>query len=164
MAGDIVTEVRMPNNRKRRRAGFHRAELLEVLYNAVSKNPKIQMHVNKRLAKVEKLSAEEMKLEFQDGSTATTNLAVGADGIHSVVRGHYITDKPIFSGTVAYRGLVPMDIVREFWGYDDSDVSGFWTEQGKHFMTYLFLKPYLRQISNLHRRKDSQYRCFFVWS
>jgi len=126
----------MPENQKRRRAGFHRAELLQVLYDAVRKNPKIQMHVDKRLSKVEKVSANEMKLEFQDGTTTTANLVIGADGIHSVVRSHYMKDDPIFSGLVAYRGLIPMEKVREFWPWDDSDVSGFWTQQGKHFMTF----------------------------
>lgn len=127
----------MPENQKRRRAGFHRAELLQALYEAVRKNPKIQMYVNKRLAKIERVSANEMKLGFQDGSTATANLVIGADGIHSVVRSHYLKDDPIFSGLVAYRGLIPMEKVREFWPWDDSDVSGFWTQQGKHFMTFI---------------------------
>src|SRR5271170_1103127 len=135
----------MPENQRRRRAGFHRAELLQVLYDAARKNPKIQMHVNKRLAKVERVSTKEMKLEFQDGTTTTTNLVIGADGIHSVVRGHYLKDDPIFSGLVAYRGLIPMEKVREFWPWDDSDVSGFWTQQGKHFMTY-HLKLYAELI------------------
>jgi salicylate hydroxylase len=111
--------------------------LLQVLVDAVSKNPNIKMHVNKRLAGLEKISDKEMKLEFQDGTTTTANLVVGADGIHSVVRNTYIEDEPIFSGLVAYRGLIPMEKVREFWPYEDSDVSGFWTQQGKHFMTYL---------------------------
>jgi salicylate hydroxylase len=135
--GDVVTEVRIPGDKKRRRAGLHRAELLQVLHDAVSRNPNIKMHVNKRLAGLERISDKEMKLEFQDGTTTTANLVVGADGIHSVVRNTYIEDEPIFSGLVAYRGLIPMEKVREFWPYEDSDVSGFWTQQGKHFMTYL---------------------------
>jgi 2-polyprenyl-6-methoxyphenol hydroxylase-like FAD-dependent oxidoreductase len=94
------------------------------------------MHVNKRLVGLEKLSEQEMKLEFQDGTTSTANLVVGADGIHSVVRSQYLEDDAVFSGYVAYRGLIPMDKVREFWPFEESDVSGFWTQQGKHFMTY----------------------------
>jgi 2-polyprenyl-6-methoxyphenol hydroxylase-like FAD-dependent oxidoreductase len=137
----------MPNNIQRRRAGFHRAELLEVLYTAVSKNPNIRMHVNKRLSGVKKVSDKEMELEFQDRTTATTNLVVGADGIHSVVRSHYLKDEAIFSGYVAYRGLIPMDKVQEFWPYDDSDVSGFWTQQGKHFMTYTPPLPLLTKVT-----------------
>ena len=121
---------------ERRRPGYHRAELLQILYEAIRKNPNIRMHINKRLVKLENVSDQVMKLEFQDGTTATANLVIGADGIHSVVRSHYLNDKPIFSGIVAYRGLIPMEKVLEFWPFEDSDVSGFWTQQGKHFMTY----------------------------
>jgi len=126
------------------------------------------MHVNKRLVKVEKLSDEEMKLEFQDGTTATANLVIGADGIHSVVRSGYLNDDPIFSGIVAYRGLIPMEKVREFWPYDDSDVSGFWTQQGKHFMTYRISYSYLIEdirfqrmdefLTSLHLRRVTRIR------
>src|SRR5271170_2025248 len=155
----------MPENQRRRRAGFHRAELLQVLYDAARKNPKIQMHVNKRLAKVERVSAKEMKLEFQDGSTATANLVVGADGIHSVVRGHYLEDDPVFSGLVAYRGLIPMEKVREFWPYDDSDVSGFWTQQGKHFMTYLSERMRAHEkVSDFYRWVHTKYCCICIRS
>jgi 2-polyprenyl-6-methoxyphenol hydroxylase-like FAD-dependent oxidoreductase len=135
-----VTEVRMGENQKRPRAGLHRAELLQVLFDAVSKNKNIKMHTNKRLNRVDKVNDKEMKLTFQDGTSATTNLVVGADGIHSVVRSHYLKDEPVFSGLVAYRGLIPMEKVLEFWPYHDSDVSGFWTQQGKHFMTYFSMK------------------------
>jgi 2-polyprenyl-6-methoxyphenol hydroxylase-like FAD-dependent oxidoreductase len=135
--GELVTEVRLPGNvEARRRSGLHRAELLQVLIDAVTQNPHIKMHVNKRLVGLEKLSEQEMKLEFQDGTTSTANLVVGADGIHSVVRSQYLEDDAVFSGYVAYRGLIPMDKVREFWPFEESDVSGFWTQQGKHFMTY----------------------------
>lgn len=137
-----MTEVRLPGNVQRRRAGLHRAELLQVLFDAIAKNPNIKMHTNKRIVTLKKISNNEMKMEFQDGYTATANLVVGADGIHSVVRSHYLKDDPIFSGLVAYRGLVPMEKVEDFWDFEDSDVSGFFTQQGKHFMTcaQLFLQ------------------------
>jgi salicylate hydroxylase len=139
IAAEVVTEVRLPGTAQRRRAGLHRAELLQVLFDAVSKNPNIKMHTNKHISRLTTLSDDEMQMEFQDSSTAIANLVVGADGIHSVVRGTYLKDEAIFSGIVAYRGLVPMEKVVEFWGFDDSDVSGFFTQQGKHFMT-CFLK------------------------
>jgi len=155
----------MGENKKRRRAGLHRAELLQVLFDAVSANKHIKMHTDKRVSGLEKISEKEMKLTFQDGTTATANLVIGADGIHSVVRSHYLKDEPIFSGYVAYRGLIPMEQVREFWPYEDSDVSGFWTQQGKHFMTYLASKKsnLTSKISHLHGRPYSQHRRLCVW-
>jgi salicylate hydroxylase len=135
ISGEVVTEIRLPGNSQRRRAGFHRAELLQALHDAVAKNQNVKLNVDKRLIGVQKLSTTEMELKFQDSTTVVANLVIGADGIHSVVRSAYMEDDAIFSGLVAYRGLVPMEKVREFWPFEDSDVSGFWTQQGKHFMT-----------------------------
>jgi salicylate hydroxylase len=149
----------MPPNQNKRRAGLHRAELLELLYTAVSKNSNIRMHVNKRVVGLEKISTDEMKLEFHDGGSATANLVVGADGIHSVVRGHYLEDEAIFSGYVAYRDLIAMDKVQEFWEWENSNVNGFWSQQGKHFMTYFSTSHCSQKLSNLDRWQDSQYRC-----
>lgn len=41
------------------------------------------------------------------GSATTASLAVGADGIHSVVRESLCQDDPKYSGQTIYRGLVP---------------------------------------------------------
>lgn len=77
-----------------------------------------------------------MKVTFEDGAEAVADLVIGADGIHSVVRSKYPQDEAIFSGIVAYRGLIPTDKVREFWSIEDSDVVDFWSQQGKAFLTY----------------------------
>jgi len=49
----------------------------------------------------------EVELRFADGSTATADVVVGADGIHSAVRGWLAPDAPRFSGQTIYRGLLP---------------------------------------------------------
>lgn len=63
---------------------------------------------------------------FADGREATGDLLVGADGIHSVVRGHVAgPDRPLYSGQVSWRGLAPAAVGRDaglevrhhsFWG------------------------------------------------
>ena len=58
-------------------------------------------------------------LHFADGTIATADAVIGADGIHSYVREFLIGQeeaKPVFSGFVAYRGLVPMDAAIEKLG------------------------------------------------
>jgi 2-polyprenyl-6-methoxyphenol hydroxylase-like FAD-dependent oxidoreductase len=61
-------------------------------------------------------------LTFSDGFTATADILVGADGVHSATRAamfkslgpgydQYIS--PVFSGTIAYRGGVPKRTVAE---------------------------------------------------
>lgn len=61
-----------------------------------------------------------MQLSFADGSTAEADVVLGADGIKSSVR-NYVLDEDsetgkkegfrnaIFSNTICYRGLVPIE-------------------------------------------------------
>jgi salicylate hydroxylase len=55
------------------------------------------------------------QLRFADGTVETADLVVGADGIRSVVRRAVRQDEPVYSGYVAYRGLVrAVDVPRVF--------------------------------------------------
>lgn len=134
IAGDVIIDIRMLDDQSYF-AAFHRAKLIQVLYEAVSSHDNGRIHVKKRLVGLERLPTEEMKLTFYDGTTATADLVIGADGIRSVVRSLYVKDTPVFSGYVAYRGLPPMDQVRKLWP-EGSDVPSVWTQQGKHIVTY----------------------------
>ncbi|KAI0919700.1 hypothetical protein AcW1_003116 [Taiwanofungus camphoratus] len=111
-------------------ATFHRAEFQDVLCRHLSKSDNV--HFSKRLASYTESSSGEINLKFLDGSTATCDVLVGCDGIRSVVRGvlyHNLAAdakssgdiakaaallthvNPSWTGTVAYRGLVPKDIL-----------------------------------------------------
>jgi salicylate hydroxylase len=49
-------------------------------------------------------------LEFADGGSFDADIVVGADGVHSTVRGCVTTEQPpIYSGTSGFRGLVPVE-------------------------------------------------------
>lgn len=51
-----------------------------------------------------------VELTFDNGAVARAPVVVGADGIHSTVRALVIgPDAPRFSGSIAYRGLVPAE-------------------------------------------------------
>ena len=80
-------------------------------------------HFGKRCISVGASSADStrLKLSFSDGSSAEADVVLGADGIRSSVR-NFILDEDessgienkglrnaVFSNTVAYRGLVPME-------------------------------------------------------
>ncbi|MEV4511729.1 FAD-dependent monooxygenase [Dactylosporangium sp. NPDC049525] len=83
-----------------RRADLHRG-LLRLLPPGV-------VRLGRRLASVEE-RPDDVVLRFDDGSTVTADVVVGADGIHSVVRDLLVGDEPRFSGQTVYRGLVPSD-------------------------------------------------------
>src|SRR5207237_6356045 len=84
---------------------MHRGHLLKVLHESV---PGEWLHLSRRCTGVEE-RGDEVRVSFEDGSTADADVVVGADGIHSTVRAMRYDDRPVFSGTIAYRGLIPMD-------------------------------------------------------
>lgn len=74
-------------------------------------------------------------MAFEDGTTATADIIIGADGIRSFLRSLYVSDAPTFSGFVACRGLPPMDKVREVWP-EDPDLPTIWTKYGGHVVSF----------------------------
>jgi 2-polyprenyl-6-methoxyphenol hydroxylase-like FAD-dependent oxidoreductase len=96
---------------------LHRAELLELLYQALGPE-----HVLLGMPCVD-LSQDEARVvaTFGDGSRAEGQLLVGADGIRSTVRAQLVGDgEPVYAGYTAYRGVANFDPARieagEYWG------------------------------------------------
>jgi salicylate hydroxylase len=84
---------------------FHRGELQHILREAV---PDHIVHLNHRCIEVTQ-RPDRAELAFADGSIATADVVVGADGIHSILRNTMSTDSPRFYGLCSYRGLVPAE-------------------------------------------------------
>ncbi|KAK0455026.1 FAD/NAD-P-binding domain-containing protein [Armillaria borealis] len=89
---------------------FHRAHFLDVLVNRL---PPGVAHFGKRLAAYsEDSETETVTLSFVDGTTETCDLLVGCDGIKSTIRKQMFAEEgghdPVFTGTIAYRGLIPV--------------------------------------------------------
>ncbi|KAL1969663.1 hypothetical protein VTN77DRAFT_8216 [Rasamsonia byssochlamydoides] len=118
---------------RQKQLSVHRAEFLEILVRAVRDRKAATLHTNKRCVQLEDLG-EEMKVTFADGTTTTANLVIGADGIHSTVRSHYIGDNAQFGNMIVYRGLCPMSEVQGWWPFDTYSVS--WLAPGKHVLVY----------------------------
>lgn len=74
--------------------------------------PSQRTHFNRRVAFLEDQQDGSIILRFKDGTIAAADALIGADGVHSVIRAHLLgaeLAKPVFSGSAAYRALVPMD-------------------------------------------------------
>ncbi|KAF9471764.1 salicylate hydroxylase [Pholiota conissans] len=92
---------------------FHRADLQQTLVSKLTGD----LHLGHRFASYEEVD-EEIRIHFENGATATCDLLIGMDGIKSTVRKSLLIKQglpnspsmePIWSGTIAYRGLVPRD-------------------------------------------------------
>ena len=87
---------------------LYRPDLLAVLAEAA---PRGVVRLGRRCAAVAPRAAD-VELRFEDGGAATADVVVGADGIHSTLRAALLgPESPRFSGSVAYRGLVPAEAV-----------------------------------------------------
>ena len=97
---------------------FHRAHFLDVFVDHL---PDGVAKLNKRLSSYDASAAGPITLRFADGTSELCDLLVGCDGIKSTVRSCMLQNlaaggrtemlecvEPVFSGTVAYRGLIPI--------------------------------------------------------
>ncbi|MEH0573113.1 MULTISPECIES: FAD-dependent monooxygenase [Streptomyces] len=89
----------------------HRADLLNALRSAV---PEDSLHLGRRCVSVE-FEGDQAVLRFEDGDTVRPDILIGADGVHSRVRGAIVgPTRTRESGICAYRALVPARKAPEF--------------------------------------------------
>jgi salicylate hydroxylase len=108
----------------------HRARLLEAIRGVL---PDGIVRLGRRCVAVEQ-AGDEVQVTFEEGEPIVADVVVGADGIHSLVRGTVTTPSaPTFSGTAAYRCLLPADDVAPM-----ALEPGFkvWLGPGRHLVHY----------------------------
>lgn len=102
---------------------MHRADLHDALLSVV---PMEVIHLGKKLTGLDQKGAQ-VTLSFADGSTASADAVIGADGVHSIVRDLVVgPDKPIHRGRIAYRAVFPASLMdrdigrsrTKWWGTD----------------------------------------------
>jgi 2-polyprenyl-6-methoxyphenol hydroxylase-like FAD-dependent oxidoreductase len=109
----------------------HRADLHRVLAAGVTPGC---LQLGRRLVGLE-AAGSGIVLRFADGSSATADVVVGADGVHSVVRRELLgAESPRFSGNSAWRGMVPAARVADLQLPVASTVV---MGPGRHFVYYI---------------------------
>jgi 2-polyprenyl-6-methoxyphenol hydroxylase-like FAD-dependent oxidoreductase len=75
----------------------------------------VAVHFEKRLVAIEDRADRPVIAHFADGSTAEGDFVIGADGVHSAVRGHVIPDgpKPFDTGLIGFGGFVPRSVISD---------------------------------------------------
>ena len=109
--------------------GMHRADFVELLAAGL---PAGVVHTGHRALGVEQ-TADKARLRFENGVLAEADVVVGADGIHSELRPHvFPPSKPVFHGTISYRGLIPTERLPGW----PTDRWQMWAGPSKHFLVF----------------------------
>ncbi|MFF4054725.1 FAD-dependent monooxygenase [Streptomyces sp. NPDC001668] len=109
----------------------HRADLLDALRSAV---PDEWIRLGARCTSVDETARGGVLLGFADGSAEEADVVIGADGVHSVVRGALTEPTPPrYSGVCAFRTLVPAAAAPEFARRPAHTI---WLGPGRHFVHY----------------------------
>src|SRR5579871_4360350 len=107
--------------------GMHRADLVAMLAKAL---PAGIVHTGHRCILFEQ-EGDAARVSFATGASTEADIVIAADGIHSQLRPHVCpVSRPIFSGSVAYRGLVPHERVPDW----PTDRWQMWLGKGRHFL------------------------------
>jgi salicylate hydroxylase len=109
--------------------GMHRADLVELLADALPDNV---VHTGHRCTGFEQRD-DVARVTFSNGMVAEADVIVAADGIHSELRPYvFPPSNPVFSGSVAYRGVLPLERIPDW----PTDAWLMWLGKAKHFLTF----------------------------
>jgi 3-hydroxybenzoate 6-monooxygenase len=90
-------------------AVIHRADMLQVIYEACRTSPLIRLTTSQKVVGIDE-TATGVSVRTESGQTFTGPALIGCDGLWSFVREQLVGDgKPVVSGHIAYRAVVPTE-------------------------------------------------------
>ena len=109
--------------------GMHRADYVALL---AANLPDGMVHTGHRAVSYEEADGV-ARVRFANGAVVEAHAVVGADGIHSEMRPFvFPPSRPVFHGTISYRGLVPRERLPG-WPMDRWQM---WAGPSKHFLVF----------------------------
>jgi len=131
-----ITEVDLGDAFKRRFGHpyivMHRGDLLNALLDGCKAERLITLATSRDVVSVEP-GEDTVRVRCADGTTFSTELLVGADGLHSTVRRLIVDDEPVYDGYVAFRGTIPIQQMSAHAGLDNVVM---WVGPQMHFVQY----------------------------
>ncbi|KIY46860.1 FAD/NAD(P)-binding domain-containing protein [Fistulina hepatica ATCC 64428] len=132
-SGDVIYEIPARDN-----------DYVARLYRPVYLDALVPMldpacvHFRKRCLQVTVSTTGCHVIHFADGTSHETDLVIGADGIRSVCR-DFVTNgenRLAFSGRYAYRGLIPVEALKQHKLTVNFDQPNIWLGRNEHVIAY----------------------------
>lgn len=137
----------------------HRNDLHQTLAAAVTRCKADAIKLGKKCIGIDQGDGG-VTLSFADGTKAHSDLAVGADGVHSRVRDALFgKDQPKFTGIVAWRGVIPSERLPE---HLMRPVATNWVGPGGHVIHYPMRGGRLMNYVSVVERSDWQIESWSV--
>jgi salicylate hydroxylase/6-hydroxynicotinate 3-monooxygenase len=128
----------------------HRGDLHAALASAV---PEECIKLSHKLVGLDQ-TRDGIKLSFANGTTATADAVVGADGVHSVVRDILFGATAVnFTGRIAYRTTYPASLL----GGEKIDDCTKWWGEDRHIVIY-YVKPDRSEVYLVTSQPEPEYR------
>jgi salicylate hydroxylase len=129
----------------------YRPDLLDVLARAVRREKPDAIHLGVRCIGFTQDDAS-ITLKLESGASARGDALIGADGVHSRIRQELLgPDRPEFTGTIAWRGIVPMERLPRHMA---RMVGSNWVGPGGHIVHYPLRAGKLMNFVGVLERSD----------
>lgn len=113
-------------------AVIHRVDAHNALLEGVLKSGQVELLTNTRVESITQ-NEESVKVKDQQGNLHLGQALIGADGVKSVVRGHFVNDQHKVTGHVVYRAVIDrQDFPKELqW-----NAASIWVGPNCHLVHY----------------------------
>ena len=132
---------------------IHRADYIAAIKEGLERVAPRALHLNSRIDDYTQ-SADVVSVTLNDGRQFSGDILIGADGIKSAIREKMLgPDKPVFTGNVAWRAVVPID---KLASSPPSPTACAWMGRKRHGVTYLLRNGTLANFVGVVERGDWQ--------
>ena len=129
---------------------IHRADLLQALIGAAH-HAGAHIHLGCAVERAV-MHPDHASIHLSDGEMVEADLVLGADGIHSALRGALApTEEPRFTKQVAWRALVPAELIPSGAIASEATV---WAGAGRHLVSYYIRNGRLLNLVAVQERSD----------
>ena len=130
---------------------IHRADYIAVLHEALRAKSPDALHLGAEIVGFQQ-TANAISAQLADGRHINGDVLIGSDGIHSPIRAAMLgDDKPVFTGNVAWRAVVPME---KLGNLAPRPTACVWMGPGKHCVTYRLRRGELANFVGVVERDD----------